>query len=786
MPLFPQPRNFFRQYRGLILVMMLLSFPLFGWSGWKCLKNSDNSVRQWLPDNNQETAAFDWFMQRFRGDEVIVASWEGCHLEDPRLEQLAVLLEDQTHRALFDRVQTSTRLLQQLTSDRFRLSRAEAIKRLTNSFVGQDGQTACIVMALTEEGKRDRQAAVTALRNLAADECQIAPETLRAAGPVIDNVALDMQSQQTIRKYMPLCIVLVFLAGTWALRSPVLTCYVFLIALYNAFLSLAILRWCGGKMNLVLIMLPTLVYVLSISSAVHLVNYYKEAVLRVGASGAVVAAVQDGWKPCLFAALTTAFGMASLGISQIAPVRDFGVYGAVAIALSFFTTFLFLPTMLEYYTPKPDTRLRLSNLGTSGSPSSSIVGTFSNWVTRDHGYVTACCFLVLAAAIFGLFSTTSSVRILGNFSERHRIIEDYSWLEEHVGPMIPVEVVVTFANPQNTDLPSAALVKPDGSREGEDPLPKKLSTLQRLEYVRRVSESLEQLDEVAGTISAATFAPVIPQGSSITDVIRRAAISQRLEFATTEFASASLVHQAPYEQSWRISARMKALDDIDYGAFIQQLRQRADIVLVKPPNDVASGETLDGVSVTITGVIPLVYRAQRQLLNDLAMSFVTAFLIISLVTALVVRSLIGGCVAMIPNLFPVAIVFGCMGLAGIPIRISAVLTASAALGIAVDDTLHFFTWVKRSIDTGHDRRGAVREAFQRCAPAMFQTTLINGVGMLVYAFTLFLPTRLFASLMFSLLAAALVGDLVFLPALLVGPFGGFLRRKLIHPRRRAA
>jgi len=60
---------------------------------------------------------------------------------------------------------------------------------------------------------------------------------------------------------------------------------------------------------------------------------------------------------------------------------------------------------------------------------------------------------------------------------------------------------------------------------------------------------------------------------------------------------------------------------------------------------------------------------------------------------------------------------------------------------------------------------------------MFQTTLINGVGMLVYASTIFLPTRLFASLMFSLLAAALIGDLVFLPALLVGPLGKFLQQK---------
>lgn len=139
---------------------------------------------------------------------------------------------------------------------------------------------------------------------------------------------------------------------------------------------------------------------------------------------------------------------------------------------------------------------------------------------------------------------------------------------------------------------------------------------------------------------------------------------------------------------------------------------------------------------------------------------------------------------MIPNLFPIMIVFGLMGLLGVPVRISAVLTASAALGIAVDDTLHFFTWIRRAIDAGANRTQAVRSAFTRCAPAMFQTTLINGVGLLVFAFTLFLPTRLFATLMIALLGAALVGDLIFLPALLVGPLGKFLRPTLIRPRRR--
>lgn len=757
-----QPPSFFARYRGLILLSMLVSFPLVCWQAWESLQNSDNSVRQWLPDENRETAEFDWFMERFRGDEIVFVSWEGCTIDDPRLEQLALAFEagSSSDESPFARVQTSQRLIKQLTSDRFGCSLGEAIKRLTHSFVGPDGKTGCAVLTLSGAGKLDHKETMNTLLRVAEVDCGIPGGSLRVAGPVVDNVALDVESQETIRRYLPLCIGLVLLTGIWSLRSVRISLYIFAIAIYNACFSLALLRWCGGQLNLVLIMLPTLIYVLSISSAVHLVNYYYEARRNPGRSAPVAAAVSDGWKPCLFAALTTALGLASLGISQITPVREFGIYCAISLGVSFLTTFLFLPALLELKSQssrqQPRRRSKVQtvhrHIETAANP---LVQTVSRWVTCRYKIVTFVGFGLIATLGIGVIKTTSSVRILGNFSDQHQILKDYAWLEENIGPMIPVEVVISF----------------DDSVEANN--------LERVELVRRVGKTLDGLDEVAGTISAATFLPDVPQGLSVGDVATRAAMRGRLDLATSEFATVGLLSETQHDQAWRISTRIKALEDIDYGYFIDRLRRKIEPLLLDK-----EGRRLKGASVTITGIIPLVYRAQRQLLNDLAMSFVTAFVIISLVTAFVVHSWTGGCVAMIPNLFPVLIVFGLMGLLGVPVRISAVLTASAALGIAVDDTLHFFTWVRRAVDAGADRKQAVRSAFTRCAPAMFQTTLINGVGLLVFAFTLFLPTRLFAILMIALLAAALVGDLVFLPALLVGPLGKFVRPKLIGPRRR--
>jgi hypothetical protein len=126
---------------------------------------------------------------------------------------------------------------------------------------------------------------------------------------------------------------------------------------------------------------------------------------------------------------------------------------------------------------------------------------------------------------------------------------------------------------------------------------------------------------------------------------------------------------------------------------------------------------------------------------------------------------------MIPNLFPAVVVFGGIEWMNIPVQIGSVMTASAALGIAVDDTVHFLTWFRRGLDHGMPRLVALKDAFQRCAGAMAHTTLICASGLLVFAASSFVPILHFSWLMVFLLLSALIGDLLLLPAILAGPLG---------------
>ncbi len=127
-------------------------------------------------------------------------------------------------------------------------------------------------------------------------------------------------------------------------------------------------------------------------------------------------------------------------------------------------------------------------------------------------------------------------------------------------------------------------------------------------------------------------------------------------------------------------------------------------------------------------MIPIVYKAQTTLLNSLISSTVWSFVTITPLLMVVCRGVLAGAVAMIPNVLPVLAVFGGLSWLGLPVDIGSMMAASIALGVAVDDTIHFLTWFRASFDEQGDRRIAILSAYQHCATPTLQATVVNGLG----------------------------------------------------------
>ncbi|QDS94970.1 MMPL family protein [Roseimaritima multifibrata] len=715
----------YRQSAFWIVTVAVLCAPLVAYGAIGALRNTSNDPRQWLPQGFEETDRYDLFQSQFGNDEIAVVSWPGCTLDDPRLPQLSSAL---VASPFFDRALTGTEIYQQLTAPPLNFSSAGARVRLGGFLVGPDGQSTCMVLSTSLEGQSDRSAAVAEIRRLAKTEVGLDESELRLAGPTVDAAAIDAESRKLLFQLAGFSAALSLLIATYRLKSLAMALMILCVAGYSTGLTLAILYFGGGQMNLLMTMLPPLIYVLSISSAVHLVNYYRDAAANPKIRNVLSTAVQQSRLPCLLAASTTAIGLASLVLSKIGPIRMFGLYSALGVLVGLVLLFTLLPAALKLFPPK---------VGAPKLPVGQrhrIASTLVGFILRRHGWVLTACLALMLFCGSALPSIRSTVKLQDRFLPESDAIQDYQWLEETIGPMVPLEIVVRFRR--------------------DDPRDR----VQRMRVVAAVQRQIHSVDEPVSTMSAVNLLPAATSGGGVRQVVARQMINQ--PSTKTELMDAHFLAETNSEQLWRITVRANAIGDLDYGRFSETLRRVVDPVLEEAE-----------VSGTYTGVIPLIYKAQRQLLTDLFRSFLAAFAVIAVVLVVVLRSLSAALLAMIPNLFPAVAIFGGIEWINIPVQIGSVMTASAALGIAVDDTVHFLTWFRRGSQQGVSRPNALRQAYYHCSGAMAHTTMICAGGLIVFAASSFVPILHFAWLMVTLLLAALIGDLFLLPSILAGPLG---------------
>ena len=134
-------------------------------------KNPTCQLYQWLPKNYEATDVYYRFRPHFGSDEVTLVSWEGCTLDDPRLERFATAVEGKGNEPRSDsladaveHVTTGQRVQKQLSTRPLSIPRDEAIRRLQAVLIGPDGQTTCAVVTLSADTSRQRIAAVDAIR----------------------------------------------------------------------------------------------------------------------------------------------------------------------------------------------------------------------------------------------------------------------------------------------------------------------------------------------------------------------------------------------------------------------------------------------------------------------------------------------------------------------------------------------------------------------------------------------------------------------------------------------
>jgi hypothetical protein len=473
--------------------------------------------------------------------------------------------------------------------------------------------------------------------------------------------------------------------------------------------------------------------------------------------------VAHKWIPCLFTTLTTIAGFSSLVLSDIKPVKDFGLMMSLALVVSMATSFILFPSLLVLF-PKERGAAERDVGRPVTALAARIVGNGKLWI----GLATAAVVVFVAVGISRLTVENSFVN---NFRKGSEIRQGMVFIDEKLGGTTPVDVIV------NLPVDEAEAPPPDTAEEEEDfddfaafdefedvaSSEDYWYTPAKLETVRKAHSVIERQPETGKVWSLATLLRITDKlnGGRPLDAFDLAIMAKKLPDYARDMLVAPFVDREHNE--FRLTARVyDSRKEVRRNEFLQRLGKDLRAELDLPPD-----------AVEITGTLVLYNSVLQSLFRSQILTLGVVFAILLGMFLVLFRSLRLALIALFPNLVSALTVLGIMGVLRIPLDIMTITIAAVSIGIAVDDTIHYIHRFREEFRERGDYTAAMRAAHAGVGSALYYTSVTIVVGFSLLVFSNFVPSILFGILTSAAMAIALLGALTLLPMLLIlfRPFG---------------
>ena len=494
--------------------------------------------------------------------------------------------------------------------------------------------------------------------------------------------------------------------------------------------ALGVLIGGGATLNVLSILVPTLVLVIGVADGIHITARYREELAHGHtAEDAMGHTIRAMALPCFLTTFTTGAGFASLLVADTTVIRAFGTHSAIAMGVTFVGVLTILPTLLAWIPPE-----RVGLPSTGPTPTSRALGALDRVVARRPGWMLALA-LLAAATAGGLGSgVEANSRLLEMYREGSPTWEAIKLSETRLSGVIPVFFVLDA----------------DTDHAWQDP--------QHLDRLDRLEQRMAAEPHVLWTASLASYVrslhDTLSDGSTALPT-SRAAVAQELLIG--ELAGGTVPRGLVTEDGR--TARVMALVADAGGRELLPLRDRLDGAAAELFPDLTPVPRLTG-----DGMLAAV--GIDRLITDLLSSLALMFVVILATLSLLLRDVKLALVACVPNAIPLLFTLGMLGVMGADLQASNVVSFTVAVGLAVDDTIHFIVRFKDERSRHPSLAAAITATFQGAGQPIVLTSLLLVAGFGVLALSDLTSTRHFGILSSVTMGAALVGDLLLLPALL--------------------
>ena len=719
-----------RQFDIAACILICFSIALCS-VGWSQFQSNTEDVVRWLPDSSPARIVYDTFEKKFGSDDFLVVTWDGCTIDDPRLEHFCKRLVDEDSDGLIQTIVNGADVIARLDRE-IALPKKHVLNRFKGVFFGiEDSSQTLALIELTKNGSADRKESLRQIEGAIADTPGLSLTQVTFGGYPYVGLSIDQQLKSSFLYFLLPSVICATFVSVLCLRNVFLSSIVFFTATGAAACSIAIVPVLGAKFGGLMSIIPALVYVLTTSGSIHLVHYSLEAI------GNPKKLIAIGWKPCCISALTTAIGMLSLGRSSFPAIRSFGFFCATGAGIALLYQLIIVPWLLCHFGISGQKNLA------QRSSHHRIWDLITSRLSQHRVLVAFAGIMVMVISAIGLTRLAARVELEKLFDPNSAIITSLTKLETRMGPIDQAEFLVEFdgVGPENFHV--------------------------RSQLVYRIQRYLSSLEGIGATHSIHNYLPREPKATRLSEAFVRTTFQRELDAQRDQLAEGRFLNVTGDSETWRISLRFPFTRETD----VQQQQDLVTEAATKAFNALIKRDSFASISAPVhfayTGKNHLFHSAQKTLLEDFYRNFLLAFVVITPVLIIVLRSFWLGLIAMLPNLFPVIVLFGVLGWLKCPVDLAIAMTASVALGIAVDDTTHFLIRFREFGGTKANVLSPIRKAISQCGPAMTHTTAIGIAGLLVYGFCEMVVVKNFSLAISGMLVLALVADIVMLPALLL-------------------
>ena len=480
--------------------------------------------------------------------------------------------------------------------------------------------------------------------------------------------------------------------------------------------------------------LPSFLLAVCIGDAIHLMQvFYKNLDAGIEKKHALVHAVRHTMVAMFFTTLTTSVGLLSFSTSSIAPIASFGLFGALGVWIALILTYMCLPAIFLVLPIHPKTEQ-----GDVSIKYETITEIYLAFLTRHAKSIVFICCLIFVVSGW----------LAGKLEPHH---DSLRWFDD----ANPMRVAVETIDAKLTGTMPVELLIDTGTPNG----------IYNHKLLKTVDTWLHQLQQapLAGIEirSVSSILDILTElHQALTDTDQRIADSDELlaqEFLLLNVDAAE--QMAKYtdtkQQVLRISLSTPWQDAVNYTDFLQAIKQSF-------AEQVGAQATLK-----VTGMVAILNRTITEMMTSMLESYLLAALLVSMVMILILRSLKMGLLIMLPNMVPITVVLAIMYLADLPLDMFTLLIGSIAIGLIVDDSVHFIYGFQHHYQLTGKVKESIKATFLGAGRALMMTTIVLCSGFLVYSLSYLHNMQNFGLLTALCILFALLGDFILAPALIL-------------------